>query len=75
MKISFARLPRLDVVQNRPREYPPDWYALDCSADIFVWRPSSRLYQKLVKEKRWRCRWPAEATCAAATRALPVPCE
>jgi zinc protease len=48
---SFARLPRLDVVYKTVPANTPDWYALDMLGDILFGGPSSRLYQKLVKEK------------------------
>jgi zinc protease len=48
---SFARLPRLDVVFKAAAANTPDWYALDMLGDILFGGPSSRLYQKLVKEK------------------------
>src|SRR6202790_2355885 len=48
---SFARLPRLDIVYKTVPANTPDWYALDMLGDILFGGPSSRLYQKLVKEK------------------------
>jgi zinc protease len=48
---SFARLPRLDVVYKAVSANTPDWYALDMLGDILFGGQSSRLYQKLVKEK------------------------
>jgi zinc protease len=48
---SFARLPRLDIVYKTVPANTPDWYALDVLGDILFSGPSSRLYQKLVKEK------------------------
>jgi zinc protease len=48
---SFARLPRLDVVYKTVPANTPDSYALDMLGDILFGGPSSRLYQKLVKEK------------------------
>jgi zinc protease len=47
----FARLPRLDIVYKAVPANTPDWYALDMLGDILFGGPSSRLYQKLVKEK------------------------
>jgi zinc protease len=47
----FARLPRLDVVYKTVPANTPDFYALDMLGDILFSGPSSRLYQKLVKEK------------------------
>ena len=48
---AFARLPRLDVVYKTVPANTPDWYALDMLGDILFSGPSSRMYQKLVKEK------------------------
>jgi zinc protease len=48
---SFARLPRLDIVYKTVPANTPDFYALDMLGDILFGGPSSRLYQKLVKEK------------------------
>jgi zinc protease len=48
---SFARLARLDIVYKAVPANTPDWYALDMLGDILFGGPSSRLYQKLVKEK------------------------
>jgi len=48
---SFARLPRLDVVYKTVPANTTDFYALDMLGDILFSGPSSRLYQKLVKEK------------------------
>jgi zinc protease len=48
---SFARLPRLDIVYKAVPANTADWYALDMLGDILFGGPSSRLYQKLVKEK------------------------
>ena len=48
---SFARLPRLDVVYKAVSGNTPDWYALDMLGDILFGGESSRLYQKLVKDK------------------------
>ncbi len=47
----FARLPRLDIVYKTVPGNTPDWYALDMLGDILFGGPSSRLYQKLVKDK------------------------
>jgi zinc protease len=47
----FARLPRLDIVYKTIPANTPDWYALDMLGDILFSGPSSRIYQKLVKEK------------------------
>ena len=48
---SFARLPRLDIVYKTVPANTPDFFALDMLGDILFSGPSSRLYQKLVKEK------------------------
>jgi predicted Zn-dependent peptidase len=48
----FAQLPRLDIVYKTVPGNTPDWYALDMLGDILFGGPSSRLYQKLVKERR-----------------------
>jgi zinc protease len=48
---SFARLPRLDIVYKTVPANTPDFYALDMLGDILFSGQSSRLYQKLVKEK------------------------
>jgi zinc protease len=48
---SFARLPRLDIVYKTVPADTPDFYALDMLGDILFGGPSSRLYQRLVKEK------------------------
>jgi len=48
---SFARTPRLDIVYKIPPGNTPDWYALDVLGYVLSSGVSSRLYQKLVKEK------------------------
>jgi predicted Zn-dependent peptidase len=48
---SFARLPRLDIVYKTVPANTADFYALDMLGDILFSGPSSRMYQKLVKEK------------------------
>jgi zinc protease len=48
---SFARLSRLDVAYKAVPGNTPDWYALDMLGDILFGGTSSRLYQRLVKEK------------------------
>src|SRR6202158_3751959 len=45
------RLPRLDIVYKTVPANTQDFYALDMLGDILFGGPSSRLYQKLVKEK------------------------
>jgi predicted Zn-dependent peptidase len=47
----FARLPRLDIAYKAVPANTPDWYALDMLGDILFGGASSRLYQKLVKDK------------------------
>jgi predicted Zn-dependent peptidase len=47
---SFARLPRLDIVYKTVPANTADFYALDMLGDILFSGPSSRMYQKLVKE-------------------------
>jgi zinc protease len=49
---SFARTPRLDIVYKIPPGNTPDWYALDVLGGVLSNGVSSRLYQKLVKEKK-----------------------
>src|ERR1700720_1989699 len=48
---SFARLARLDIVYKTIPANTPDFYALDMLGDILFGALTSRLYQKLVKEK------------------------
>jgi len=47
----FAQTPRLDIVYKIPPGNTPDWYALDVLGRVLSAGVSSRLYQKLVKEK------------------------
>jgi predicted Zn-dependent peptidase len=47
---TFARLPRLDIVYKTVPANTADFYALDMLGDILFSGPSSRMYQKLVKE-------------------------
>ena len=47
----FARAPRLDVVYKIPQGNTPDYYALSMLGQILSSGQSSRLYQKLVKER------------------------
>jgi zinc protease len=47
----FARLPRLDIAYKTVPANTPDWYALDMLGDILFGGTSSRLYQKLVKDR------------------------
>ena len=48
---AFARTPRIDIVYKSPAGNTPDWYALNVAGQVLVGGQSSRLYQKLVKEK------------------------
>ena len=48
---AFARVPRLDIVSKIPPGNTSDWYALSVVGELLVGGRSSRLYQKLVKEK------------------------
>jgi zinc protease len=47
----FAQTPRLDMVYKIPPGNTRDWYALDILGHVLSSGVSSRLYQKLVKEK------------------------
>lgn len=49
---AFARTPRLDIVYKIPPGNAPDWYAMDVLGDVLLGGQSSRLYQKLVKERQ-----------------------
>ncbi len=51
MEDAFARQPRLDIVYKVPAGNTPDWYALSVLGRVLATGQSSRLYQKLVKEK------------------------
>ena len=51
MEDAFARTPRLDVVYKVPAGNTKDWYALSVLGSVLSSGQSSRLYQKLVKEK------------------------
>jgi predicted Zn-dependent peptidase len=48
---NFAQTPRLDMVYKIPPGNTPDWYALDVLGHVLSNGVSSRLYQKLVKDK------------------------
>jgi predicted Zn-dependent peptidase len=48
---NFAQTPRLDMVYKIPSGNTPDWYALDVLGYVLSNGVSSRLYQKLVKDK------------------------
>jgi predicted Zn-dependent peptidase len=47
----LAQLPRLDIAYKIPPGNTPDYYALSVLTSILAGGESSRLYQKLVKEK------------------------
>lgn len=49
---AFAQFPRLNIAYKGPRGNTPDSYALDMLCDIIGGGQSSRLFQKLVKEKQ-----------------------
>ncbi|HKY28898.1 MAG TPA: pitrilysin family protein [Pyrinomonadaceae bacterium] len=48
---NFARTPRVDVVYKIPQGNTPDYYALSVLGQVLFGGQSSRLYQKLVKDK------------------------
>jgi zinc protease len=48
---SFAQTAKLDIVYKIPPGNTPDWYALDFLGRVLSDGASSRLYQKLVKQK------------------------
>lgn len=48
---AFAQTPRIDIVFKIPPGNTPDWYALSLAGNVLASGQSSRLYQKLVKEK------------------------
>ncbi len=48
----FARSARVDIIYKIPNNSNQDWYALDVAGDVLVRGQSSRLFQKLVREKR-----------------------
>jgi zinc protease len=48
---AFAQAPRLDMVYKVPAGNTPDWYALAVLGEVLSSGVSSRLYQKLVKDK------------------------
>jgi predicted Zn-dependent peptidase len=48
---AFAQTPRVDIVYKIPQGNTPDWYALQVMGQVLSGGQSSRLYQKLVKEK------------------------
>jgi zinc protease len=48
---AFAQTTRLDIVYKVPAGNTPDWYALNVMGQVLAGGQSSRLYQKLVKEK------------------------
>jgi zinc protease len=48
---AFAQTPRIDIAYKIPAGSEPDYYALNVMSQILGGGQSSRLYQKLVKEK------------------------
>jgi zinc protease len=48
---AFAQAPRLDIVYKIPTGNTPDWYALSVLGQVLSGGVSSRLYQKLIKDK------------------------
>ena len=48
---AFAQAPRLDIVYKIPTGNTPDWYALSVRGQVLSGGVSSRLYQKLIKDK------------------------
>jgi predicted Zn-dependent peptidase len=52
MEDNFGKQTRLDIFFKIPPGNTPDWYALDVAGDVLVRGQSSRLYQKLVREKQ-----------------------
>ena len=48
---AFARTARIDIVYKSPQGDTPDYYALSLLGQILASGQSSRLYQKLVKER------------------------
>jgi zinc protease len=48
---AFARTPRIDIIYKIPQGDTPDYYALNLLGQIMGAGQSSRLYQKLVKER------------------------
>jgi zinc protease len=48
---AFAQAPRLDIVYKVPTGNTPDWYALSVLGQVLSGGVSSRLYQKLIKDK------------------------
>jgi zinc protease len=63
----LAQLPRLDIVFKMPQGNTPDVFALDYASDVLSRGQSSRLYQKLVKEKELV----TGASCGLETRRGP----
>jgi len=58
----FAQTPRLDIIYKIPPGNTPDWYALEVLGYVLSSGASSRLYQKLVKEKEVALSVSADAT-------------
>jgi zinc protease len=51
MEDAFAQAPRLDIVYKAPPGNTPDWYALSVLGHVLSGGVSSRLHQKLIKDK------------------------
>ncbi len=64
---SFAQVPRLDIVYKIPAYNQPDFMALNVVMNILGSGQSSRLYQKLVKEKELAANVFANAGARRAT--------
>jgi predicted Zn-dependent peptidase len=58
----FAQTARLDMVYKIPPGNTPDWYALEILGRVLSSGASSRLYQKLVKDKELAMSVSADAT-------------
>src|SRR5206468_3015099 len=61
----LARGVRMDIAFRIPPAHTPDWYAMSVVSQILAGGQSSRLYQKLVREK--------QVTGAPSTSAQEVP--
>ncbi|HEX8871648.1 MAG TPA: pitrilysin family protein [Candidatus Acidoferrum sp.] len=64
---NFAQVPRLDIVYKIPAYNAPDYMALNVLMSILGSGQSSRLYQKLVKEKEYAANVFAGAGARRAT--------
>jgi len=58
----FAQTPRLDIIYKIPAGNTPDWYALEVLGRVLSSGTSSRLYQKLIKERELALSAGADAT-------------